>query len=107
MRRTIYAICGVLLSMSACKQSSSSSSGTGAEAKPVSGEAKKASDEITIGVLTDATGPTADVGTPYTKGMMAYIDNINASGGIKGHKIKPLLEDFGYKVPNAEEKYKK
>jgi branched-chain amino acid transport system substrate-binding protein len=103
----MYAICAVLLTMSACKQSNSSSSGAGAEAKPVAGEAKKASDEISIGVLTDATGPTADVGKPYNKGMLAYIDNINASGGIKGHKITALNEDYAYKVPNAEEKYKK
>jgi branched-chain amino acid transport system substrate-binding protein len=107
MRRTKYAICAVLLTASACKQSSSSSSGSGPEAKPVAGEAKKASDDISVGVLTDATGPTADVGKPYNRGMLAYVDNLNASGGIKGHKVTALSEDYAYKVPNAEEKYKK
>jgi branched-chain amino acid transport system substrate-binding protein len=39
--------------------------------------------------------------------MLAYIDNLNASGGIKGRKVHALSEDYAYKVPNAEEKYKK
>src|SRR5262249_40037697 len=71
-------------------------------------EAKKpASNDITIGILADLTGATADVGKPYNEGMLAYIDNLNANGGIKGHKVNPLSEDYAYKVPNAEEKFKK
>jgi branched-chain amino acid transport system substrate-binding protein len=107
MRRTKYALWAVLATVSACKQSGSSSTGSGAEAKPVAADNKKATDEIQIGVLADLTGPTADVGKPYNKGMLSYIDNVNASGGIKGHKITALSEDYAYKVPNAEEKYKK
>jgi branched-chain amino acid transport system substrate-binding protein len=63
--------------------------------------------EIVVGILTDLTGATADVGKPYNEGMLAYIDRLNASGGIKGRRIKPLSEDYAYKVPVAEEKYKK
>jgi branched-chain amino acid transport system substrate-binding protein len=64
-------------------------------------------EEIVIGVLADLTGATADVGKPYNEGMLAYIDKVNAAGGINGSKIKALSEDYAYKVPNAEEKYKK
>ena len=39
--------------------------------------------------------------------MLAYLDNLNAQGGIKGRKINALSEDYAYKIPNAEEKYKK
>lgn len=63
--------------------------------------------EIVIGVIADLTGATAEVGKPYNEGMLAYVDKINAAGGIKGSKIKALSEDYAYKVPNAEEKYKK
>src|SRR5215470_11458542 len=76
--------------------------GAGAGAKPAA-----ASGDITVGILADLTGATADVGKPYNEGMLAYIDNINAAGGIKGHKVNALSEDYAYKVPNAEEKYKK
>jgi branched-chain amino acid transport system substrate-binding protein len=32
---------------------------------------------------------------------------VNSTGGIHGSKIKALSEDYAYKVPTAEEKYKK
>jgi branched-chain amino acid transport system substrate-binding protein len=63
--------------------------------------------EIVIGVLSDLTGATADVGKPYNEGLRAYVDKINTAGGIKGSKIKALSEDYAYRVPTAEEKYKK
>ena len=62
---------------------------------------------IKIGIIADLTGATGDVGTPYNEGMMAYIDSINAKGGIKGHKIEAMSNDYAYKVPTAEELYKK
>jgi branched-chain amino acid transport system substrate-binding protein len=63
--------------------------------------------EIVIGVLADLTGATADVGKPYNEGVLAYVDKINTAGGVKGRKIKALSEDYAYKVPTAEEKYKR
>jgi len=63
--------------------------------------------DIVIGVLADLTGPTADVGRPYHEGMLAAIDDLNAHGGIRRRHIQALSEDYGYKVPTAEEKYKK
>lgn len=62
---------------------------------------------IKIGVLADLTGATGDVGTPYNEGMLAYIDWINAKGGISGRKIEADSNDYAYKVPTAEELYKK
>lgn len=64
-------------------------------------------EEIVIGMIADLTGATADVGKPYNEGMLAYVDDLNADGGIEGRKIKALSEDYAYKVPTAEEKYKK
>ncbi|MGH3714757.1 MAG: ABC transporter substrate-binding protein [Micromonosporaceae bacterium] len=64
-------------------------------------------EDIVIGVIADLTGATADVGKPYNEGMLAYVDKLNADGGIEGRKIKALSEDYAYEVPNAEEKYKK
>lgn len=106
MTRTMHIIGAVLLTCSACKQSGNTSGGTESKAPPA--EAKgAASGEIVLGILADLTGATADVGKPYNEGMLAYIDNLNAQGGIKGRKIAALSEDYAYKVPNAEEKYKK
>lgn len=71
------------------------------------GAAGDSDEEIVIGVIADLTGATGDVGTPYNEGMLAYVDYRNSKGGIKGRKIKALSEDYAYKVPVAEEKYKK
>ena len=62
---------------------------------------------IKIGIIADLTGATGDVGTPYNEGMMGYIDDINAKGGISGRKIEAMSNDYAYKVPAAEELYKK
>src|SRR5262245_29677238 len=99
MKRTIHTIGAVLLALCACKQSSNTSGGEGKSVEKASGETKAAAGDIVIGVLADLTGPTADVGKPYTEGMVAYIDNLNAAGGIKGHKINAMSEDYAYKVP--------
>lgn len=63
--------------------------------------------EIVIGVLADLTGPTSDVGRLYHEGMLAFIDDLNARGGIQHRLVRALSEDYGYKIPVAEEKYKK
>ena len=62
---------------------------------------------IKVGIIADLTGATGDVGKPYNEGMMAYIDWLNAKGGIKGRKIEAMSNDYAYKVPTAEELYKK
>jgi branched-chain amino acid transport system substrate-binding protein len=72
------------------------------------GAAGGASDgPIKVGILADLTGATADVGTPYNQGMLDYIDWRNADGGIEGRKIEPDSNDYAYKVPAAEELYKR
>jgi branched-chain amino acid transport system substrate-binding protein len=71
------------------------------------GEGTESKKDIVVGILADLTGATADVGKPYNEGVLAYIDKVNAGGGLRGHRIKALNEDYAYKVPVAEEKYKK
>ncbi|MDN5746559.1 MAG: ABC transporter substrate-binding protein, partial [Nocardioidaceae bacterium] len=61
---------------------------------------------IEIGVIADLTGATGDVGTPYNKGMLAYVDWINEQGGIEGRKIDATSKDYAYDVPTAERLYK-
>lgn len=61
---------------------------------------------IKIGIIADLTGATGDVGTPYSEGMLAYVDHRNADGGIDGHKIEAMSNDYAYEVPKAEQLYK-
>src|SRR5262245_728180 len=64
-------------------------------------------EELLIGILADLTGPTADVSRPYNEGMLAYIDQLNAQGGIQQRPLRALNDNYAYKIPAAEEKYKK
>jgi branched-chain amino acid transport system substrate-binding protein len=97
MRRRIYATAvGAVLALVAGCGGPGGDTGAGQEGK-----------EIVLGVIADLTGATADVGKPYNEGMLAYVDKINAAGGIKGSRIRALSEDYAYRVPTAEEKYRK
>ncbi len=60
---------------------------------------------IKIGAVHDLTGATADVGTPYADGLKAYVEWLNAKGGIDGHKIELISADYAYKVDVAEQLY--
>ena len=73
----------------------------------VAGSSAFAADEIVIGHLADLTGPTSAVGKPYADGVQAYADWINAHGGINGKKVRLLRSDYGYKIPEALNLYKK
>lgn len=65
-----------------------------------------AAEPIKIGIIADLTGATGDVGTPYNQGMLAYIDHVNAEGGIEGRQIEADSNDYAYEVPNAEDLYR-
>jgi branched-chain amino acid transport system substrate-binding protein len=43
---------------------------------------------IDIGVSTALSGPISAIQKPYVAGLQAWVDWINAKGGIKGHPIK-------------------
>lgn len=60
---------------------------------------------IKIGAIFDLTGPTSDVGQPYADGIKAYVEWLNAKGGINGRQIELLSSDYGYKVDVAEQLY--
>lgn len=94
---TTTTVAALTLAVSACGGGASSGGGGGGGNNA----------PIKLGVLADLTGSTGDVGTPYNEGMMGYIDWLNAKGGIKGRKIEATSNDYAYKVPQAEELYKK
>lgn len=60
---------------------------------------------IKIGAIFDLTGATADVGKPYSEGLVAFVEWKNAQGGIAGRPIDLISADYAYEVPRAEELY--
>jgi branched-chain amino acid transport system substrate-binding protein len=63
------------------------------------------SGDIKVGGIFDLSGATSDVGVPYADGVKAYIDQLNANGGIDGRKIELTSGDYAYEVPRAEQLY--
>jgi branched-chain amino acid transport system substrate-binding protein len=60
---------------------------------------------IKIAVLSDLSGVTSDVGTPYSEGIRGYVDWLNSNGGIEDRKIELSLNDYTYDVSRAEQLY--
>ena len=48
---------------------------------------------IKIGAIVPLTGPFASYGEPVKNGMLLAVDEINNNGGVKGKKIKLIIED--------------
>jgi branched-chain amino acid transport system substrate-binding protein len=91
MRRRLWA-CAVLVvaactALAACSSSGSSSPGS---SKNTSG-----SKTITIGFVTDLTGVASSGFLTSKLGIDAYLNRINAAGGVNGYKIKYILSDTG------------
>ncbi|RJQ82012.1 ABC transporter substrate-binding protein [Pseudonocardiaceae bacterium YIM PH 21723] len=58
-------------------------------------------DTITLGVLTDQTGPFSPTTPSKIKGFELLIDEVNAGGGICGRKLGMTIADHGYDVQRA------
>ncbi len=68
-------------------------------------QARSEASAIKIGAIFDRSGPTSDVGVPYSDGVLAYVAYINSKGGIKGRKIQLLSQDTSYNVARSEAFY--
>lgn len=58
-----------------------------------SGSTSASSGPIKIGVVTDLTGAASSGFTTNVKGIEAYVDRINAAGGVHGRKITYVVGD--------------
>jgi branched-chain amino acid transport system substrate-binding protein len=63
--------------------------------------------EVHLGSLNDLTGPTSDVGKDVALGIREAVAYVNDTGGINGKKIRLILYDYGYRVPEAITTYKR
>ena len=62
---------------------------------------------VSVGHLTDFTGPTAGVGAHYGQGVIDALNYVNLNGGINGKKIEFDTVDYSYKADRAVATYKK
>jgi ABC-type branched-subunit amino acid transport system substrate-binding protein len=60
---------------------------------------------ITVGVLTDLTGPYASLGKSLTQAQQLYFDQVNTAGGACGRKYEVVVRDHGYDTQKAVAAY--
>lgn len=63
---------------------------------PAHAEDGVTANEVVIGMANSLTGPAAGLGTHLKAGAAAYINKVNAAGGVHGRKIKLVSVDDGY-----------
>src|SRR5579864_2321574 len=89
MRRRFYR--GAALFVAACTAlaACSSSGSSGASSSTNTGGSKT----ITIGFVTDLTGVASSGFLTSKLGIDAYLNHLNATGGVNGYKIKYVMAD--------------
>src|SRR2546426_115770 len=75
-------------------------------AQHAAGENGVTRDKIVLGQSVALTGPAAQLGIQMRNGVSAYLDYVNAQGGVHGRKIELITLDDGYEpsrtVPNTK-----
>ena len=57
--------------------------------------------ELLIGQVAPLSGVLADTGKDMVLGARVYFDHVNATGGIRGRKIRHIVKDDGYVVADT------
>lgn len=61
--------------------------------------------EITLGALTDYSGPFSELGLGVVQGSQIWVNETNAAGGVCGRKIKLAVRNHGYDTGQAKIQY--
>lgn len=62
---------------------------------------------VTVGQSAAFSGPAAELGNEMKKGILAYFDQVNRSGGVNGRKLVLKSLDDGYEANRAAANTKK
>ncbi|MBG0817504.1 ABC transporter substrate-binding protein [Planomonospora sp. ID82291] len=106
--RGLAAAAVLALAVTACASDKATGGGGGGAA--ASGDGVKTgpgvtADTITIGMITDLTGPYASFGKSLTNAQQLYFEQVNQAGGICGRTLESIVRDHGYDVQKAVAAY--
>lgn len=106
-RKRLFSLLALLVTvamvLAACPAPAAPAPATGGGQEAAAPAEEKA--PIKIGGIADLTGATSDIGAGAADGILAYIKYANENGGIEGHPIEYLTQDYQYKVDIAEQLY--
>ncbi|HVW44030.1 MAG TPA: ABC transporter substrate-binding protein [Amycolatopsis sp.] len=104
MRRLSLALCALLV-LAACSTKANESGSSGSDASGVKADVGVTSSDITLGVMTDMSGPFKNLSIGITHGNQLWVNDVNATGGVCGHKLRLEVVDHGYKADTAKTLY--
>ncbi len=104
-RITIATLAIGLTAVAGCSTKASDSGGGGTGAGGVKTGTGVTADTLTVGELSDLTGPFAAGGKSITQAQALFYEQISAAGGVCGRKITPIVKDTAYNVQNAVTQY--
>lgn len=90
-----------MLALAACSDKSDDDDGDGG-AGGITGGAGISDSEISLGVMSDLTGPFKDLAIGVVHGHEIWVDETNAAGGVCDRQIKLEIRDHGYKADTAK-----
>ncbi|MBB3053032.1 ABC-type branched-subunit amino acid transport system substrate-binding protein [Prauserella isguenensis] len=105
MRRTLAIACAAALVLTACGTKGGGSDGGTEGAGGVTTDVGVTDADITLGVMTDQTGPFKALSTGITHGNQLWVEDANADGGICGRDLKLEIVDHGYKADTPKTLY--
>jgi branched-chain amino acid transport system substrate-binding protein len=72
-----------------------------AVAPPAWAQSGVTGDKVVLGQAAVFSGPAAELGIQMRNGIKAYLDHVNAQGGVHGRKIELVTEDDRYETAVA------
>ena len=85
------AVAALATACSSSNSGSSAASTSTSSASSSSSAVAASGSDLLIGTIGNFSGPSAQ--PEHLAGLQAWVDSVNASGGIKGHQVKLVVED--------------
>jgi ABC-type branched-subunit amino acid transport system substrate-binding protein len=104
--RTTMALAACVAVLAGCTTKAPDAGGGGGGDGAVKTGAGVTDDTITVGMLTDLSGPFAAGATIQVTETKAYYDKVNKDGGICGRTVKVEVQDHGYDPQKAVTLYR-
>lgn len=104
MRRLSLALCALLV-LAACSTKANNPGSSGSDNSGVRSDVGVTSSDITLGVMSDLSGPFKNLSIGIVHGNQLWVNDVNAAGGICGRKLQLDVVDHGYKADTAKTLY--